>query len=655
VAPPAGTLRVGRYFVALLGLFAVLYGVVFWPGQPRTPKLGLDLQGGAQVILKAQTQGGKVPTKASMNQARQIITDRVNGRGVSSAEVLTQGSDRIVVSIPGKGVEDLKDVGSTALLEFRPAVLDAVAVTPPTAPQPSGSTSPSGTAKPSTTTKPSTTAKPSGSASASPSAHGRVVPRAAGSTTPAPASTPASSPAPSATPSSSAPAGDTGELIDQWKNLGFAPPTTNAAFTALTPAQQQQVQAFVAAWPCDNKTKALDVPEKPLISCDEGNTAKYLLGPVIVRGTEIKSADAVAPGSRQGQLGWTVSLSLKPTGQTAWANYTSKHNEKSTPGDIANKVAFTLDSKVVEASNVSETINGDTTISGAFTAKTAGNLANSLKYGALPLSFTELTNSTVSPTLGVDQLKAGLLAGGIGLVLVIIYSLIYYRALGLVTIASLAVSGGLTYAMLVILGKQIGFTLTLAGIAGFIVAVGITADSFVVFFERIKDEVHEGRTARVAIPRAWERSRRTIISADTVSLLAAVTLYYFAAGEVRGFAFTLGLSTVLDLVVVFLFTHPLVSLFSRSAAFGSARFTGLNHVRPGGIALATAGGDGAGVHVERAAADTGVKQATGFDDSVTRSISGSGSAAATSAAERAAARRGLTRDTSTTTGEESDR
>jgi preprotein translocase subunit SecD len=655
VAPPAGTLRVGRYFVALLGLFAVLYGVVFWPGQPRAPKLGLDLQGGAQVILKAQTQGGKVPTKAAMNQARQIITDRVNGRGVSSAEVLTQGSDRIVVSIPGKGVEDLKDVGSTALLEFRPAVLDAVAVAPATTPAPSGSTTPSGTAKPSTTPTPSTTAKPSGSASTSASPHGRVVPRAAGSTTPAPASTPASSPAPSATPSSSAPAADTGELIDQWKNLGFAPPTTNAAFTALTPAQQQQVQAFVAAWPCDDKTKALDVPEKPLISCDEGNTVKYLLGPVIVRGTEIKSADAVAPGSQQGQLGWTVSLSLKPTGQTAWANYTSKHNEKSTPGDIANKVAFTLDSKVVEASNVSETINGDTTISGAFTAKTAGNLANSLKYGALPLSFTELTNSTVSPTLGVDQLKAGLLAGGIGLVLVIIYSLIYYRALGLVTIASLAVSGGLTYAMLVILGKQIGFTLTLAGIAGFIVAVGITADSFVVFFERIKDEVHEGRTARVAIPRAWERSRRTIISADTVSLLAAVTLYYFAAGEVRGFAFTLGLSTLLDLVVVFLFTHPLVSLFSRSAAFGSARFTGLNHVRQGGIALATAGGDGASVNVERAAAETGVKQAKGFDASVPSSVSGSGSAAATSAAQRAAARRGLTRDTSTTTGEESDR
>jgi preprotein translocase subunit SecD len=250
---------------------------------------------------------------------------------------------------------------------------------------------------------------------------------------------------------------------------------------------------------------------------------------------------------------------------------------------VANTVAYTLDSTVVQAATISETITGDTSITGSFNQNTATSFANSLKYGALPLNFTTLTNTTVSATLGTDQLKAGLLAGGIGLFLVVVYSLLYYRALGLVTIASLIVSGGLTYGMLVMLGKHIGFTLTLAGIAGFIVAVGITADSFVVFFERIKDEVHEGRTARVAIPRAWVRARQTILSADAVSFLAAATLYYFAAGEVRGFAFTLGLSTILDLVVVFLFTHPIVSLFSRSAAFGSARFTGLDHVRVGGM------------------------------------------------------------------------
>src|SRR5439155_26305776 len=156
--------------------------------------------------------------------------------------------------------------------------------------------------------------------------------------------------------------------------------------------------------------------------------------------------------------------------------------------------------------------------------------------------------------------------------------------LGTVTIASLAVSGVLTYACLVFLGRQIGFTLDLAGVAGFIVALGITADSFVVFFERLKDEVHEGRSVRVAVPRAWVRARRTILSADTVSFLAAAILYYFAAGDVRGFAFTLGLSTILDLAVVFLFTHPMVSLLSRLPAFGSSRFTGLDAVRSGGLA-----------------------------------------------------------------------
>jgi preprotein translocase subunit SecD len=238
-----------------------------------------------------------------------------------------------------------------------------------------------------------------------------------------------------------------------------------------------------------------------------------------------------------------------------------------------------LDGRVISAPEIQGTINGRTSITGQFNQDSATALANSLKYGALPLTFTQGQALTVSPTLGSDQLRAGMLAGGIGLVLVVVYSLIYYRALGLVTIASLAISGVLTYACLVILGRQIGFTLTLAGIAGFIVAVGITADSFVVFFERLKDEVREGRTMRSGVPRAWVRARRTILSADAVSFLAAAILYYLAAGEVKGFAFTLGMSTVLDLVIVFLFTHPLVSVASRSATFSSARFSGLGAVQ----------------------------------------------------------------------------
>lgn len=681
MAQSAGTLRVWRYFAALAGLLAVLYGIVFWPGQPRTPKLGLDLEGGAQVVYQAKPIGAKAPSKAAMNQARQIITSRVNGLGVSSAEVVIQGSDRIVVSIPGKRTDDITNVGSTALLYFRPVIAGPLPVAAPgaspAAPKtttktvvPSGPAKPSGTAKPSVTAKPPASVKPTTSASVSPSPRGRVLPHLAPIAAPAPA-TPIPSGAavktattptvPKVTPSVPAPSSNAGgsapgEPVDQFAKLGFTPPTNAAALQALPAPQQQALQALIQAWDCQKakNDRPLDLPNKPLISCDEDGQSKYLLAPVIVPGTEIKSAAARGPGSSQGQVGWTISLDLKDKGQAAWADYTAKHNETVKPQDTANIVAFTLDSQVIVAPATRQAINGSTEISGNFNETTATALANSLKYGALPLTFEQKTSTTITPTLGIDQLKAGLLAGGIGLALVVVYSLIYYRALGLVTIASLMVSGALTYAFLVILGKQIGFTLTLAGIAGFIVAIGITADSFVVFFERIKDEIHEGRSSRVAIPRAWTRSRRTILTADTVSFLAAATLYYFAAGEVKGFAFTLGLSTILDLVVVFLFTHPLVSLFSRSAAFGSARFTGLNTLRP---ALAT----GQSVSTEFSAPSKPAVPSTPADlgkpteSSSTGAPSKRAKQSPASAAERAAARRGLAkRDSGEANPQESD-
>jgi len=380
-------------------------------------------------------------------------------------------------------------------------------------------------------------------------------------------------------------------------------PTSDTAFNKLTQAQQQELQARLATFDCSSDQPDGAAQEsKPFIACDSSDPSKatsvFLLGPVIVPGTEISSASANPPdfSGNGGAAEWTVSLNLKSSGSKAWGKYTGAHNtggqDISTPitscgpsgTPCADYVAFTLDGAVVSSPYNKDAINGQATqISGSFTEDSANLLARELKYGALPLNFTPLTNTDVSATLGTAQLKAGLLAGGIGLLLVVLYSLIYYRGLGLVTIASLMVSAALTYGSLVILGREIGFTLTLAGIAGFIVAIGITADSFVVFFERIKDEVHEGRSMRVAVPRAWVRARRTILSADTVSFLAAAVLYYFAAGDVKGFAFTLGLSTILDLVVVFLFTHPMVSLLSRSAAFGSSRFTGLNAVRAGGI------------------------------------------------------------------------
>ena len=343
--------------------------------------------------------------------------------------------------------------------------------------------------------------------------------------------------------------------------MTFALPKNDTEYNKLSSTQQQELQGRLATFDC-----TADIPDdaaKDLVACNSKDPTKaaaiYLLGPVIVPGTEISSASSVPPsvgGQGGGSAVWTVSLNLKSSGQSKWAKYTGAHNTggQDTTTDISHvRIEWHAVRRLRRVhprrgrhlrAVQPRAINGQATqISGGFTESSAGTLAKQLKYGALPLNFRLLTNLDVSATLGTAQLKAGMLAGGIGLILVVLYSLLYYRALGLVTIASLLVSGALTFACLVMLGREIGFTLTLAGIAGFIVAVGITADSFVVFFERIKDEVHGGRSMRVAVPRAWVRARRTILSADTVSFLAAAVLYYFAAGDVKGFAFTLGLST----------------------------------------------------------------------------------------------------------------
>jgi preprotein translocase subunit SecD len=609
VAPPVGTLRVGRYFLALIVALGLLYSIVFWPGSRHTPKLGLDLVGGTQVIFTAKTQSGKVPSKSNMNEAKQIIEARVNGSGVTESTVVVEGTDRIVVSIPGNNATDVSKLGAAAQLNFRGLVMPAALLTP-TAAGSSASTAPGSTAP-----QPSSSAVVPSTAATSPATKNgaRQRPltgpaRVAPTPTPTPTPKAAASSAASAPPATaSAPAAPVARTANPFRSLTFTIPTSEDAFNKLPAADQQQLQTALAGLDCTSTQTEKDDPKTYFLACDTNSNATaqlaYLLGPVIVPGHEIKTAAAQAPNVSNGSTQWTVSLSLKSTGQAAWGDYTTKHNiggsSNSTGGSTqcgvstgtpcADFVAFTLDGVAISTPVNEGAINGGSTqISGGsaspFTQSSANSLANKLKYGALPLSFTPQQSQKVSATLGTSQLKAGLLAGGIGLALVVVYSLLYYRALGLVTIASLLVSGALTYGALVMLGTQIGFTLSLAGIAGFIVAVGITADSFVVFFERMKDEVHEGRSARVAIPRAWVRARRTILSADTVSFLAAATLYYFAAGDVKGFAFTLGLSTVLDLVVVFLFTHPLVSLLSRRKSFGSARFSGLNAVREGGIA-----------------------------------------------------------------------
>ncbi|MGZ4530360.1 MAG: protein translocase subunit SecD, partial [Mycobacterium sp.] len=315
-----------------------------------------------------------------------------------------------------------------------------------------------------------------------------------------------------------------------------------------------------------------DDPNLPLVTCSTDHKAAYLLAPSIISGDQIQDATS---GMNQRGIGYVVDVQFKQAAANTWADFTAAH--------IGTQTAFTLDSQVVSAPMIQEAIpGGRTQITGGdppFTASTAKQLANVLKYGSLPLSFEASEAQTVSATLGLTSLRAGLIAGAIGLVLVLLYSLLYYRVLGLLTALSLIASGAMVFAILVILGRQINYTLDLAGIAGLIIGIGTTADSFVVFFERIKDEIREGRSFRSAVPRGWVRARKTIVSGNAVTFLAAAVLYALAIGQVRGFAFTLGLTTILDIVVVFLVTWPLIYLASKSPTLAKPAFNGLGAIQ----------------------------------------------------------------------------
>ena len=331
-------------------------------------------------------------------------------------------------------------------------------------------------------------------------------------------------------------------------------PELNTKFAALDCSKLENQQGTGA-----------DSPSETIVACSRTGVSKYILAPAEVLGQQVSKASAGI--DQQGSAGWFVSLSFNGEGTSAFGALTGRVTSLASP---LNQVAIVLDGLVVSAPSINEAIpSGNAQITGSFTQTEAEDLANVLKYGALPLAFDRGEVQQVSPTLGSDQLDAGLLAGALGLILVVIFSVLYYRALGLVTVGSLAVASALVYLLFLVLGEAIGFTLTLAGIAGAIVAIGITADSFIVFFERVRDEAREGRSLRSAVESGWLRARHTIIVADMVSILAAVLLYFFAVGGVRGFAFTLGLTTLVDLIVVFIFTKPLVTLIARINFFAS--------------------------------------------------------------------------------------
>ncbi|WBB60444.1 protein translocase subunit SecD [Streptomyces sp. WMMC500] len=564
--------RPWRPLLLILTAIAALTGGMFLSGH-TTPRLGIDLAGGTSITLEAKPQPGgeNAINSTNMDTAVNIIERRVNGLGVQEAEVQTQGDRHIIVNIP-KGTDQKtarEQVGTTARLFFRP-VLSYEANEPTPAP----SASESGDAD---------KEKDKGDASTSPS--------------------------PSETASDEAASGDEGgsgdeagpsdDATEQGRALSEAltqaddspSPTDSQAPPAETPPAEQaptgqipaDVQKKLDGLDCSNAEERTKIGEnaKPtdtVVACDSDGAFKYALGPAEVEGTDVGEASATYD-AQQGS-GWIVQLEFDDKGSDKFADVTGNLASQAPPN---NQFAIELDGEVVSAPSVDESITGGRAqISGSFNQESAEELANVLSYGALPLSFEESEVTTVSPALGNEQLNAGLIAGAIGLGLVILYLVAYYRGLALVAVVSLMVSAALTYTIMALLGPGIGFALNLPAVCGAIVAIGITADSFIVYFERIRDEIREGRTLRPAVERGWPRARRTILVSDFVSFLAAAVLFAVTVGKVQGFAFTLGLTTLLDVVVVFLFTKPVMTILARKRFFASGHpWSGLDPKRLG--------------------------------------------------------------------------
>lgn len=582
MASSSAPVHPARYLSVFLVLLIGVYLLVFLTGDKRAaPKLGIDLQGGTRVTLTARTPDGSRPSREALAQAQQIIGARVNGLGVSGSEVVVDG-DNLIITVPGNDGNEARNLGQTARLYIRPVLNSMPAQSaepkpPARQPAPNGQPAPGGPApggQPAPVQPappPAGQPAPGGKPGAQPRPYPQDPPPSPNPAPPAPAPG-APAPAPAA-PAGEAPPPEAPAPPDPRKDLA----ERIADEKKWRQSTRQGIQ-FLAlqfqATRCDKEDilAGNDDPTQPLITCSTDHKVAYLLGPSIISGDQIQ--DATSSQNQRG-IGYVVDLQFKSAAANTWADFTAAH--------IGTQTAFTLDSQVVSAPMIQEAIpGGRTQISGGdppFTAATAKQLANVLKYGSLPLSFEASEAQTVSATLGLTSLRAGLIAGAIGLVLVLLYSLLYYRVLGLLTALSLAASGAMVFAILVILGRQINYTLDLAGIAGLIIGIGTTADSFVVFFERIKDEIREGRSFRSAVPRGWTRARKTIVSGNAVTFLAAAVLYALAIGQVKGFAFTLGLTTILDLVVVFLVTWPLVYLASKSPTLAKPAYNGLGAIQ----------------------------------------------------------------------------
>ena len=504
-----------RALTGLLATTALLLGInalgVYVFGQSSwTPALALDLQGGTQIVLEAQTEDGADPSAEQMEQAVTIIRQRVDASGVGEAEVTTQAGNQIVVQIPGQADEETRNrIEASAQLQLRAVLFAGDPATE--------FVGEDGNATPYPTPDPSLQATPTTS------------------------------------------------------------PTNGSDLAWITPALQAEFQAYDCADPANDPASA--PAGEPLITCDADGAVKYILGPVELDGSSIDDATF---GLQQQSGRWSVNLAFDADGTQTFGEISQRLYGAQAP---LNQFAFVLDGYVLSAPSMDAVImDGKPSITGSFTQETAKVLADQLKYGALPLSFTVESSNSISATLGSQQLQIGLVAGLIGLALVAIYSLIVYRALGFIIIASLAVMAVLTWVTLCILAWRMGFRLSLAGVAGLIVTIGFTADSFIVYFERIRDELRDGKSITAAVEDGWGRAKRTIYISKSINILAAVVLYILADSTVKGFAFTLGLTTAIDVLIFILFTHPVLQLLARTRFFGSGHpLSGLDPTALGAV------------------------------------------------------------------------
>ncbi|WP_341957458.1 protein translocase subunit SecD [Microbacterium sp. LWH13-1.2] len=489
----------------LFGINAL--GVYVFKQSSWAPELALDLQGGTQIVLSAETEDGAAPSSEQLDQAAAIIRQRVDASGVAEADITTEGGRNIVVQIPGVADQQTRErIQSSAQLEFRPVLA--------------------------TTAGANTFVGEDGNETAFP------------------------------TPD------------DSLSDTPTAEPTDASDLSWVTDKLAAEFQAYDCTNPENDPSRAPQ--DKPLIACDPTGQAKYLLGPTELTGTAITDATA---GRDPKSGAWLVQLTMNGDGTEAFGKVSTRLNQNRLDGlSPRDQFAFVLDGSVISAPRMNgQILDGRPSISGDFTQETATTLADQLKFGALPLSFTVQSSDTISATLGTQQLQIGLIAGLIGLALVAIYSLIVYRALGSVIIASIAVMAVLTYVIICILAWRLGFRLSLAGVAGLIVSIGFTADSFIVYFERIRDELRDGKSITSAVEDGWGRAKRTIYISKSINILAAVVLYILADATVKGFAFTLGLTTLIDVFIFVIFTHPVMQLLARTKFFGGGhKLSGLD-------------------------------------------------------------------------------